>query len=82
MKLGAVEDSRELSHEAEETINVLEELISPLKQSVLVEPESVRVPTCIGVLSRLPWYDLLKDWLCLVANAIQSSSFERFPFER
>jgi hypothetical protein len=82
MKMGVIEETPQSTHAAEETITVLEELINPLRQSVLVEPESVYVPTCLGVLSRWPWYDFLKDWLCLVANSIQNSDFERFPFER
>ncbi len=82
MKMGVIEETLQSTHAAEETITVLEELINPLRQSVLVEPESVYVPTCLGVLSRWPWYDFLKDWLCLVANSIQNSDFERFPFER
>ena len=82
MKLGVIEQTTQSTHAAEEKITVLEELINPLRQSVLVEPETVYVPTCIGVLSRWPWYDFLKDWLCLVVSSIQRSDFERFPFER
>ena len=82
MKMGVIEQTPQSTHAAEEKITVLEELINPLRQSVLVEPETVYVPTCLGVLSHWPWYDFLKDWLCLVASSIQHADFDRFPFER
>ncbi len=67
---------------AEEKIVVLEELIKPLRNSVLVEPDTIYTPTCIGVISKWPWYDLLHDWLCLVGKHIKEADFDRFPFER
>ena len=82
MKHGGMENTLVLSDAAEEKIDVLEQLLTPLRQSVLVEPESIYIPTCIGVLSRWPWFDFLKDWLSLLVNAIQAVDFERFPFER
>ena len=82
MKHGAVENNLLLTNAAEEKIDVLEQLLTPLRQSVLVEPDNIYIPTCIGVLSRWPWFDLLKDWLSLLMQAIQTADFERFPFER
>lgn len=78
IKLNSLEDMRE----TEDNINVLEELLTPLRHSVLVAPENIYVPTALGVLSRWPWHDLLKDWLCLVVKNIHETEFEMFPFER
>ncbi|KAJ3367898.1 hypothetical protein HDU91_000999 [Kappamyces sp. JEL0680] len=82
MRHGAAEYTPLLTHAAEEKIDVLEQLLTPLRQSVLMESENIYIPTCLGVLSRWPWYDLLKDWLSLVVLTIQSTEFDRFPFER
>jgi hypothetical protein len=65
----------------EETILVLEELLVPLKSTVLVDAENSYEPVCLGVLSKWPWYNLLHDWLCLVVKNLQESGGS-FPFER
>ncbi|KAI8896627.1 AEX-3 domain-containing protein [Globomyces pollinis-pini] len=66
----------------EEKIGVLEELIKPMKKSILVDTDNVFVPTCLGILSRFPFYDLLKDWLSHLMGSIIEAEFERYPFER
>jgi hypothetical protein len=81
LKLSA-ESTKEEEQNAEEMINMLEELISPLRESVLVDVDNLYLPTCIGVISKWPWYTLLKDWLCLLSLAIQESVGDVFPFER
>jgi hypothetical protein len=82
MKMGIDDIDKEIIHGAEEAIQCLEELIIPLRQSVLVDTENIYVPTCIGVIGRWPWYDLLKDWLCILLQNVEHSDFNRFPFER
>jgi hypothetical protein len=67
--------------DTEEMINILEELIAPLRQNVLVNSDTIYVPSCIGVISKYPWYDLLKDWLVLLNWAVQEAEFD-FPLER
>ena len=74
--------AKELEQTSEEKIHVLEELLTPLRNSVLVSVENIYTPTSIGVLSRYPWYDFLKDWLCLLQNDISAAEYEMFPFER
>jgi hypothetical protein len=73
------------SHEnkafVEETILVLEELLVPMKSSLLVEAENTFEPVCLGVLSRWPWYNFLHDWLCLLVKNVQEG-VEPYPFER
>jgi hypothetical protein len=82
MKLSVPDMGKDLEQTSEEKINVLEELLTPLRNSVLVSAENIYTPTTIGVLSRYPWYDFLKDWLCLLQNDITVAEFDMFPFER
>ena len=82
MKLSVPDMGKDIELSSEEKINVLEELLTPLRNSVLVLPENIYTPTSIGVLSRYPWYDFLKDWLCLVQKDITAAEYDAFPFER
>ncbi|KAJ3315495.1 hypothetical protein HDV04_003037 [Boothiomyces sp. JEL0838] len=82
LKMGIEDSSRESAALAEENIGLLEELMSPLRHSVLAQLDNIYLPTCIGILSRWPWYDFLKDWLCIMLKNCRDGEFERFAFER
>nr|KAJ3420568.1 hypothetical protein HK105_005517 [Polyrhizophydium stewartii] len=75
---------RELVAAEEEKIAIYEEVLSPLKQTILARLEHVYVPRCLGVLSHWPWYNLFKDWLCelvrMLRNPKDSKCFA--PLER
>ena len=65
---------KELTIEAEEQVSLYEELLCPLKQTLLISSEHIYLPRCIGILSHLPWYNLLKDWLCFLVNGLRTNS--------
>jgi hypothetical protein len=48
----------------EEMINLYEEMMMPVKELTVSADDLLYQPVCIGILSRWPWYELLKDWLC------------------
>ncbi|KAI8800345.1 hypothetical protein BJ742DRAFT_86266 [Cladochytrium replicatum] len=50
--------------DAEEKVALYTDLLRPMRDTVLASVDNVYVPRVIGVLSRWPWYDLLRDWLC------------------
>jgi hypothetical protein len=58
------EELAEIIEDAEEKAKLYNSALGPLKNNVLIDTNLVYVPKCIGVLSRFPWHDLLKDWLC------------------
>ena len=66
----------------EETIQCLEEIIAPLRSTVLVEAEGLWVPSCVGIIGRWPWFDLFKDWLCLLVDESNVADDVRLPLER
>jgi hypothetical protein len=82
LKIAVPDETDDEKSIAEEKINMLEELMTPLRDSVFAASENIYTPTCIGVISRWPWYNLLKDWLCLVQREIILADYETFPFER
>lgn len=82
MKMGIIASDKDSIHVTEETIQCLEELIIPLRQTVLVDVEGIYIPTCLGVIGRWPWYDLFKDWLCLLLSEVENPNGRRFPLER
>ncbi|KAG9307791.1 hypothetical protein G9A89_023356 [Geosiphon pyriformis] len=52
--------------EAEEKVSLYVELLQPIKSGI-VDITKLWLPKCIGVISELPWHDVLRDWLCAVA---------------
>ncbi|KAI8927250.1 AEX-3 domain-containing protein [Entophlyctis helioformis] len=58
----------------EEKVALYEELLAPLKVTVVVKPEHIYVPRSIGVTSHWPWYALLKDWLCELVRQMRNPS--------
>lgn len=89
LKMGLVslpaEDMQMQMHVEEEKVILYEELLEPLKQSILVEIDNIYVPRSVGVISHWPWYNFLKDWLVEViqmqrGNFNYSKSFA--PIER
>jgi hypothetical protein len=84
LKLNAMSSDENLQEklDSKDMIGVLEELLTPLRTHMLMDTESIFVPSCTGVISKWPWYDLLKDWLSLLNSAIQENGFNLFPFER
>ncbi|CAG8470634.1 5561_t:CDS:10 [Ambispora gerdemannii] len=71
--------------EAEEKIALYIELLQPIKSGV-VDLTKLWMPKCIGVISHLPWHDVLKDWLCAVTmpmiDGLKSKKLEDLPLER
>lgn len=49
---------------AKEKKDLYLDMLKPLRQTLYLELGRVYAPKCIGVLSRWPWYNFLKDWLC------------------
>ncbi|CAI2170691.1 4979_t:CDS:10 [Funneliformis geosporum] len=72
MLQGIDADSKELEEikkereDAEDKLVLYNELLQPIKLGVL-DKNSLWIPKCIGIVSHLPWHDVLKDWLCAVA---------------
>ena len=48
---------------AEENVAIYEEMMSPIK-TYMLSIDKVFEPNAIGILSRFPWYDFFRDWLC------------------
>ncbi|RIA95154.1 AEX-3 domain-containing protein [Glomus cerebriforme] len=69
--LQGLKSSKELEEIEKEKIDATEklalynELLQPIKLGVL-DKSNLWIPKCIGIVSHLPWHDVLKDWLCAV----------------
>lgn len=57
-------DVNQMIFDAEEKVALYNDLLLPLKSTIMVDTDQVYEPKCIGLLSHWPWYDLMKDWLC------------------
>ncbi|KAI8801558.1 AEX-3 domain-containing protein [Cladochytrium replicatum] len=57
--------------DAEEKVALYTDLLHPMRDTVLASVDNVYVPRVIGVLSRWPWYDLLRDWLCALIRTLR-----------
>ncbi|KAJ8331147.1 hypothetical protein QVD99_005806 [Batrachochytrium dendrobatidis] len=77
-------ERRELEAAEEEKVCIYEELLTPLKQTILANLEHVYVPRCLGLLSHWPWYNILKDWLCELVRMVRNadSLHGYIPLER
>ena len=62
--------------DAKEKLELYHELLQPIKLGVL-DKNNLWIPKCIGILSRLPWHDVLKDWLCAVVMPMIEGLKER-----
>ena len=62
--------------DAKEKLALYSELLQPIKLGVL-DKSSLWVPKCIGIISHLPWHDVLKDWLCAVVIPMVEGLKER-----
>ncbi|PKC07971.1 DENN-domain-containing protein [Rhizophagus irregularis] len=62
--------------DAKEKLALYNELLQPIKLGVL-DNSNLWVPKCIGIISHLPWHDILKDWLCAVAMPMIEGLKER-----
>ncbi|RKO95483.1 hypothetical protein CAUPRSCDRAFT_12815, partial [Caulochytrium protostelioides] len=49
--------------DAEERLGMYNAILRPLNETLMLDTETILVPRTMGVLSRWPWYDFLKDWL-------------------
>jgi hypothetical protein len=65
------EDDRANLADYEEKLHIYSSLLTPLKRTVLLRSSQVYVPRSYGFLSRMPWYDFLRDWLCKFAQIIE-----------
>jgi hypothetical protein len=72
-ELGEIEKEKV---DAEEKLELYEELLKPIKLGVL-DKNNLWIPKCIGIISRSPWHDVLKDWLCAVAMPMIEGLKER-----
>lgn len=75
----------ELEHALTSTrdqIALFSDLLKPFRISTLNSTANVYVPRCIGLLSRLPWLDKMKDWLCEILQSYGSTGvpLERYHF--
>ncbi len=66
----------DMMEDAQEKIHLYEHLLEPLRHSLLLDVECVYAPHVIGVLSRWPCYDLLKDWLCKILLLTKGSGLD------
>jgi hypothetical protein len=87
MQSGIIENDLSVYEKTKENVKILEDLVNPWRDQLLTESHFVFLPTCLGVLSRWPWYDFLKDWLCHMVKLVEEynteqETFSRFPFER
>ena len=62
------QDVAQLLADAEEKVLLFNDLLDPIKNTILVDIENVYEAKCIGVISHWPWHDLLKDWLCALIH--------------
>ncbi|KAJ3120452.1 hypothetical protein HK098_004585 [Nowakowskiella sp. JEL0407] len=76
LHIDPISEASQLVSDLEEKIQLYKDLLSPIKNTVLADPEKVYQPRCIGVLSRWPWHDLLKDWLCEVLRLVRGDFYE------
>ncbi|KAJ1344288.1 hypothetical protein BSLG_001428 [Batrachochytrium salamandrivorans] len=78
------EERHELAALEEEKVAIYEELLTPLKQTILANMDHVYVPRCLGLLSHWPWYSLFKDWLCELVRMIRDPNGSKAyaPLER
>ncbi len=58
------EDERLTLTDYEEKIQIYTSLLNPLKRTVLLRTNQVYLPKSYGILSRWPWYDFFRDWIC------------------
>ncbi|CAG8503397.1 8699_t:CDS:10 [Funneliformis mosseae] len=71
-----LEELRKEREDAEDKLVLYNELLQPIKLGVL-DKNSLWIPKCIGIVSHIPWHDVLKDWLCAVAMPMVEDLKER-----
>ncbi|KAJ1550088.1 hypothetical protein HK096_008806, partial [Nowakowskiella sp. JEL0078] len=74
----------------EEKVALYKDLLAPMRNTVFADPEKIFKPHSIGLLSRWPWYDVMKDWLCEILRLVRGEIDDELekagkihlPFER
>ncbi|RKP01792.1 hypothetical protein CXG81DRAFT_5660, partial [Caulochytrium protostelioides] len=64
--------------DAEERLGMYNAILRPLNETLMLDTETILVPRTMGVLSRWPWYDFLKDWLFEVLR-VTRGAYARHP---
>ena len=65
------EDERSTLADYQEKIHIYTSLLNPLKRTVLLRTNQVYIPKSYGILSRWPWYDFFREWICKFLQTVE-----------
>ncbi|KAM3584062.1 hypothetical protein VKS41_004029 [Umbelopsis sp. WA50703] len=72
------DEVEELLRLTQEKIQLYTELLNPVKLATF-NAENCWVPKSVGVISQLPWFELLSDWIRIVIDAVIGVKGKRNP---
>ncbi|KAI8576404.1 hypothetical protein K450DRAFT_257121 [Umbelopsis ramanniana AG] len=72
------DEVEELLRVTQEKILLYRELLEPVKLANF-KPEECWIPKSVGVITQLPWFELMSDWIRIVVDAIIGVKGKRNP---
>lgn len=81
------DEVEEMLRLTQEKVVLYTELLEPVKLATF-NPEECWVPKSVGVISQLPWIELLSDWIRIVVDAVigvkgkRNTQAKKFSLER